>query len=64
MGKHLILTIVTEGDNPINYLEANEMKYKEFKDKKKAIEFIEKNGGYYEIVVDERANSTYIVFYR
>ena len=40
------------------------MKYKEFKDKKKAIEFVEKNGGYYEIAVDERANSTYIVFYR
>ena len=40
------------------------MKYKEFKDKKKAIEFTEKNGGYYEIVVDERVNSTYIVFYR
>ena len=29
------------------------MKYKEFKDKKKAIEFTEKNGGYYEIAVDE-----------
>ena len=25
MGKHLILTIVTGGDNQINYLEANEM---------------------------------------
>ena len=64
MGKHLILTIVTEGDNPINCLEENEMKYKEFKDKKKAIEFTEKNGGYYEIAVDEWANIIYVVFYR
>ena len=40
------------------------MKYKEFEDKKKAIEFIEKNGGYYEIVVDEWINITYVVFYR
>ena len=56
--------IVPGGDNPINYLEANEMKYKEFEDKKKAIEFIEKNGGYYEIVVDEWINITYVVFYR
>ena len=40
------------------------MKYKEFKDKKKAIEFIEKNGGYYEIAVDEWANIIYVVFYR
>ena len=40
------------------------MKYKEFKDKKNAIEFAKKNGGYYEIAVDEWANSIYIVFYR
>lgn len=40
------------------------MKYKEFKDKKKAIEFTKKNGGYYEIVVDEWANIIYVVFYR
>lgn len=40
------------------------MKYKEFKDKKKAIEFTEKNGGYYEIAVDEWANIIYVVFYR
>ena len=40
------------------------MKYKEFTDKKNAIEFAKKNGGYYEIVVDDRANNIYIVFYR
>ena len=40
------------------------MKYKEFKDKKKAIEFAEKNGGDYEIAVDEWANIIYMVFYR
>lgn len=40
------------------------MKYKEFEDKKKAIEFTKKNGGYYEIVVDDRANNIYVVFYR
>ena len=56
--------IATGGDNPINYLEANEMKYKEFEDKKNAIEFAKKNGGYYEIVVDEWANNIYVVFYR
>ena len=56
--------MVTGGDNPINCLEANEMKYKEFEDKKNAIEFAKKNGGYYEIVVDEWANNIYVVFYR
>ena len=40
------------------------MKYKEFTDKKNAIEFAKENGGYYEIVVDDRANNIYIVFYR
>lgn len=40
------------------------MKYKEFTDKKSAIEFAKENGGYYEIVVDDRANNIYIVFYR
>ena len=38
------------------------MKYKEFTDKKNAIEFAKENGGYYEIVVDDRANNIYIVF--
>ena len=55
---------VTGGDNPMNCLEAIKMKYKEFEDKKKAIEFIEKNGGCYEIAVDEWANIIYMVFYR
>ena len=41
-----------------------DMKYKEFTDKKNAIEFAKENGGYYEIVVDDRANNIYIVFYR
>ena len=40
------------------------MKYKEFKDKKKAIEFTEKSGGYYKIAVDEWANIIYVCFYR
>ena len=40
------------------------MKYKEFTDKKNAIEFAKENGGYYEIVIDDRANNIYIVFYR
>ena len=59
-----VVTYTHKGDNPINYLEATEMKCKEFKDKKKAIEFTEKIGGYYKIAVDEWANIIYVVFYR
>jgi hypothetical protein len=40
------------------------MKSKEFRSKKEAKQFIEKNGGHYQTAVDEYANIIYIVFYR